>query len=118
MTTNDSEPTANRKRPRKTKAERDAELAAQAAAEAAKPIDPIVWMILGGLLLFVALWTWLDPVTFAEAGQAKDWSVFQLVPLLLVRVFGKTPAVIIMTVLGLLPLAWGIKGWLRKRFRS
>lgn len=109
-----------RKRKRKTnakRAERQAERIAQADANLDKPIDPLVWILLGGVLLFIALFTWLDPVTLAEANQqGREWSWFQLVPLFLVRTFGHTPAVIIMTVLGLLPLGWGIIGWLRKRF--
>jgi hypothetical protein len=116
MTTSDSEPPPKRKR--RTKAEIEAERQAQAAAEAAKPIDPLIWIILGGLILFVALWTWLDPVTFAEAGQPANQSIFQLVPLLLIRLMGRTPAIVSLTLLGGIPLAWGIIGWLRKRIRG
>ncbi len=110
----DPQPTPKSRRRRQTKAERDAER----AAEAAKPIDPVVWMILGALILFVALWTWLDPVSFAEAGQPADQSIFQLVPLFLIRIFGKAPAVILLTILGGIPLVWGIVGWMKKCFGS
>ena len=109
------EPAPKPKRKRKSAAEKEAERLAQARADAARPVDPLIWIIVGGLILFVALWTWLDPVTFAEAGQSKDQSIFQLVPLFMIRIFGRMPAVIILTVLGGLPLAWGIIGWLRKR---
>ncbi|MEO8395535.1 MAG: hypothetical protein ABI700_21250 [Chloroflexota bacterium] len=115
MTTTDPEPTPKPKRPRKTAAEREAERQAQMAAEAAKPIDPIIWIILGALILFVALWTFLDPVTFANAGQPSSQSIFQLVPLFMVKIFGRTLAIVILTVLGGIPLVWGIVGWLRKR---
>ncbi len=85
------------------------------AAQADKPIDPRVWIILGGLILFVALWTWLDVRTFAEAGQPSDQSIFQLVPLLLIQIFGEMPAVIILVVLGGIPFVYGVIGWLRSR---
>ena len=111
-----SEPKPKPKRKRRTKAEIAAERKAEAAAEVAKPIDPMVWVIIGGLILFVALWTWLDPVTFANAGQTQDQSIVQYVPLLMIRIFGKTPAILILSVLGGIPLVWGVIGWLRKRF--
>jgi hypothetical protein len=100
-----------KRRKRKTKAEREAEL----AAEMAKPIDPRVWILLGGLILFVALCILVDPVGFAEAGQPKDQGILYLIPLLLIRIFGKNLAVLIITVLGVVPLLWGIIGWLRSR---
>jgi hypothetical protein len=114
MNAADPEPTPKRKR--RTRAEIEADRQAQMAAEAAKPIDPIIWVVLGVLILFFAFWTWLDPVTFAEAGQPKDQSILQLVPLLLIRFVGRTLAILILTVLGGIPLVWGIVGWLRKRF--
>ena len=115
MSTADPKP----KRPRKSKAEREAARAECIAAEeraAAKPIDPRIWMTLGALLLFIALWTWLDSVSFAEAGQAKDQSIFQLVPLFLIRTLGKESAVLILTIVGGIPFLSGLIGWLRKRF--
>lgn len=116
MTPSDPEPAPKPRRRRSTRAAREQARAAQAAADSAKPIDPVVWIILGGLILFVAFWTWADPVTFAEAGQPSSQSVFQLVPLFMIRIFGRTPAVIILLVLGGIPLAWGMYGWLRRRF--
>ncbi|MCC6804683.1 MAG: hypothetical protein IT319_17505 [Anaerolineae bacterium] len=112
--TADPELTPKPKRKRKTKAEREAERQAEAAANAAKPIDPVIWIIVGAGILFFALWTWLDPITFATAGQNP--SIFQLIPVVMIRIFGETPAILILTVLGVIPLAFGIIGWLRKRF--
>ncbi len=111
MTPVEPEPTPKRKR--KTKAQRDAEREAQASS--AKPTDPMVWIILGGLILFLALWTALDPQGLADAAQPADQSIVQYVPLLLIHLFGRTPAIVLLTVLGGVPLAWGMIGWLRKR---
>lgn len=110
----DPEPAPKPTRKRKTKAQREAERQAEAAANAAKPIDPLIWIIVGAGILFFALWTWLDPITFANAGQNP--SIFQLIPVVMIRIFGQTLAIIILTVLGIIPLVWGIVGWLRKRF--
>ncbi len=118
MTTSEPEPPPKPKRKRRTKAEIEAERQAQAAAEAAKPIDPMVWIILGGLILFLALWTVLDPAGLADAGQPADQSIIQFVPLLLIRLVGRTPAIVILTVLGGIPFGWGVIGWLRKRTRG
>jgi len=123
MTTPDPEttPQPKPKRPRKTKAEREAARAAKIAAEEAanaKPIDPRVWLLLGALLLFIAAWTWLDPVSFAEAGQAKDWSIFQLIPVYLIRTLGKEPAVLILSIVGAIPFLSGLIGLLRQRFST
>ena len=103
--------TPDPKRRRKTKAEREAE----AAAVADRPIDPLIWIILGALILFMAFWTWVDPVTFAEAGSASNQNVLQLVPLLMIRLFGMPVGAIILTVIGLIPFGFGVIGWLRNR---
>lgn len=111
--TADSDPKPKRKR--QTKAEREAADAARRAELAAQPIDPLIWILLGAALLFVALMTWLDPVTLANAGNNP--SIFQFIPVLMIRIFGHTPASIILTVLGAVPLVFGIIGWLRKRVK-
>ncbi|MBI1257791.1 MAG: hypothetical protein GC204_10005 [Chloroflexi bacterium] len=116
MTTPDLEPTPKPKRKRRSKAEIEAARQAEAAAEAAKPIDPMIWIILGGLLLVVAAWIWLDPVSFANAGQPADQGFLQIIPSFMVRIFGKTPTVLILAIPGTLSLIWGVIGWLRKRF--
>jgi hypothetical protein len=109
--TADPEPPPKRKR--RTKAEREAADAAHRAELAAQPIDPLVWILLGVALLFVAVMTWLDPVTLANAGNNP--SILQFIPVLLIRILGHTPASILLTVLGAIPLVWGIVGWVRKR---
>jgi hypothetical protein len=116
MTTPDPTPKPGRKR--KSRAEREAARQAALASEAAKPIDPIIWIILGGLILFIAAFTYLDPVTLAEAGQPSDWSPLQLVPLFLISLFGKTATVCGLTALGGISLAAGVFGWLRKRLQD
>jgi hypothetical protein len=119
MSASDPESNPQPKRKRRTQAEIEAERQAQAqaaAAEAAKPIDPVVWIILGVLILFLTLWIVIDTESFASAGQPKDQGILQLIPLLLINAIGKTPTVILLTILGGVPLVWGIAGWLRKRF--
>lgn len=112
--TADPEPPPKRKR--RTKAERKAAEAAHRAELAAQPIDPLVWILLGVALLFVAVMTWLDPVTLANSGNNP--SILQFIPALMIRIFGHTLASIILTVLGAIPLVWGIAGWVRKRMGS
>lgn len=109
-----ADPTPKRKR--KTRAEREAERQAEAAANAAKPIDPLVWILLGGALLFVALMTWIDPETLANAGSNP--SILQFIPVLLIGMFGHTVASILLTAAGAIPLVFGVVGWLRKRARG
>jgi hypothetical protein len=111
MTTSD--PSLQPKRKRRTKAEIEAERQAQMRAEADKPIDPLVWVLLGAAILFIAFFAWVDPVTLAESGNNP--SIFQYIPAILARMIGETPAAIVLTVLGAVPLLWGIVGWLRKR---
>ena len=43
------------KPPRKTKTEREAERQAKLKAEIDKPIYPIIWILLGGVLLLITL---------------------------------------------------------------
>jgi drug/metabolite transporter (DMT)-like permease len=83
--------------------------------EAAKPIGPLIWLILGGLLLVIGGFIYLDPMSFAEAGQASDNSFLRIFFVILVSVLGKNPTAIVLSVLGLLSLGWGIRGWLRNK---
>jgi hypothetical protein len=47
-----------------------------------------------------------------------DWSPLQLVPLFLIRLFGKPATVCGLTALGGLSLAAGVYGWLRNRLNK
>ncbi len=121
MNPSDSEPPSKSKRKRRTRAEIEAERQAKADAEAEaadEPIDPKVWIIFGGLILIIAAWTWLDPTSFAEAGQTSDRNILQYLPLLLIQLVGRNPALIILILLGGIPLIWGIVGWVRKHLGS
>jgi len=103
---------AKPRRKRKTKAEQEAER----LAEINKPIDPLVWHLLGGLLLVVALCIFFDPIGFATAGQPGGEGMWiRDVLVIIVGVLGKNPTAIILTALALLSLGWGVRGWLRKR---
>jgi hypothetical protein len=99
-------------RKRKTQAEKDAER----LAEINKPVDPKIWLFLGGLLLFVAVFIFLDPITFAEAGQPGGEGMWiRDVLVILVGILGKTPTVIILGALSLISFGLGIRGWLTQR---
>ena len=99
-------------RKRRTKAEIDA----ARAAEADKPIDPVIWLILGGLLLFVAGCIFFDPIGFASAGQSQtDGMWIRDILVIVVGIFGKNPTALILAVVALLSLGWGVRGWLQKR---
>src|SRR5205085_2130778 len=93
----------------------EAERQARITVEINRPIDPVVWIILGGLILFITGLTYLDSMLIADAGQPKDFSLFQLLPALLVRLFGRMPTVIGLGLLGGFSLVAGVIGWLRKR---
>ena len=104
------------KRSRPTKAEREAERAAkERARELAKykPIDPRIWIALGAIVLLIALWVWLDPVTFEQAQQGHNGGIFFAIPSGLIAFFTKTPVVIILTIIGVIPFLSGVIGWIR-----
>jgi hypothetical protein len=115
-TTTDAVELEKPKRRRKTKAEKEAARMARAKAEAEKPLDPKLWFTLGGILLVIAGFIYVDPVTFAEAGQSHSegmWIRDLLV--ILVGILGKTPTVIILAVIGVLSLGMGVWGWVDAR---
>jgi hypothetical protein len=104
--------TAKRKRRRKTNAEQEA----ARLAEADKPIDPKVWYVFGGILLAIAGFIYVDPVTFAEAGTSGNSGMWiRDVLVIFVGILGKTPTVLILAVIGLLSLGMGVWGWLDAR---
>lgn len=104
--------TAKPVRKRKTQAEKEAER----RAEIDKPIDPLVWHLLGGLLLVVALCIFFDPIGFATAGQPGSEGMWiRDVLVIIVGVLGKNPTVIILGALALISFGLGVRGWLNKR---
>lgn len=109
------EPEHKPRRKRKTKAEKEAERAAE-IAELNKPIDPIIWILLGAPLLLVAACVYFDPIGFSNALQPSDQNWIFVILTFAVGIFGKNPTTLILTVIGLLSLGWGTIGWLRKRF--
>ena len=110
-----AEAEAKPKHKRKTKAEKEVERMAQAKAEAEKPIDPQVWLLLGGILLFLGVCIYVDPIGFAEAGKVGNVGLLQMILVFVTGFIGKNPTAVILGIVGLLSLGWGVRGWLRKR---
>ena len=103
---------AKPKRRRKTNAEKEA----ARLADAEKPIDPKVWYVFGGILLGIAGFIYVDPVTFAEAGTSGNSGMWiRDVLVILVGILGKTPTVLVLAAVGLLSIAMGVWGWLDAR---
>ena len=111
--TDSPEPQA--KRPRRTKAEREAERQAKLKAEIDKPIDPVVWIFLGMILLVVTLAMFLDPYGATDT-QTRGAEGVQFVLAIIYSILGKNLATALLGGLGGLSLIVGIIGWLRKRF--
>ena len=64
----------------------------------------------------MALFIYVDPVTFAEAGQTGGEGMWiRDVLVIFVGILGKTPTVMILGAVSLLSIGWGIRGWLRQR---
>ena len=104
------------KRKRKTKAQKEADRMARMKADAEKPLDPKIWFTLGAILLGIAGFIYIDPVTFANAGNSGNsgmWIRDLLV--ILVGILGKTPTVVVLAVIGLLSIGMGVWGWLDAR---
>jgi hypothetical protein len=103
------------RRKRKTKAEKEAERMAKMAAEADKPIDPQIWLTLGGILLLLGVCIYVDPVGFADASQqTRGTTWIQVILEFAVAFAGKNPTAAVLSIIGLLSLGWGIRGWLRQ----
>ena len=101
-------------RKRKSKAEREAELAAKQAVEAAKPMDPRFWFVVGGALLIVGLCVYFDPVNFGDGSQVRDnWLI--LIIQVMIAGLGKNPVAFGFGGLGLALIGWGIRSWLMQR---
>ena len=103
------------KRPRNSKAERDAERQAKLKAEADKPIDPLVWVLFGGILLAVTMFMFLDPYGSTNT-QTRGAEGVQIVLAVIYGVLGKNLATLLLGGIGTISLVWGIIGWLKKRF--
>jgi hypothetical protein len=100
------------KRRHKTQAEKEA----ARKAEAEKPLDPKIRFILGSIVLIIAGFIYIDPVTFAEAGNSRGEGMWiRDVLVILVGILGKTPTVLILTAIGLLSVGMGVWGWLDAR---
>ncbi|MEO8612632.1 MAG: hypothetical protein ABI690_32360 [Chloroflexota bacterium] len=101
---------------RKTPAEKEAERIARMKAEAEKPLDPKIWFALGAILLIVAGFIYIDPVTFAEAGNSgNDGMWVRDVLVLIVGILGHVPTVLVLAVIGLLSIGMGVWGWMDAR---
>jgi len=109
------EPDIKPKRPRKSKVEREAEHQAKLKAEVDKPIDPVVWILLGAVLLVVTLFMFLDPYGSTNT-QTRGAEGVQIVLAIIYGILGKNLATILLGGLGGLSLVVGIVGWIRKRF--
>lgn len=112
--TDSTEPEGLPKRPRKTKAEREAERQAKLQAEADKPIDPVVWILLGGVLVVVTLFMFLDPYGSTNT-QTRGAEGVQFVLAIIYSILGKNLATLLLGGLGSISLIVGIIGWLNKR---
>jgi len=113
--TDSPEPEATAKRPRKTKTEREAERLAKMKAEADKPIDSMVWILLGGILLIVTLVMFLDPYGSTNT-QTRGAEGVQIVLAIIYGILGKILTTLLLGGLGAISLIVGIIGWLKKRF--
>ena len=109
------EPEAVPKRPRKSKAEREAERQAKLKAEADKPIEPMVWILFGGILLLVTLFMFLDPYGSTNT-QTRGAEGVQIVLAIIYGILGKNLATLLLGSIGSISLIVGIIGWLKKRF--
>ena len=113
--TDSPEPKTTPTPPRKTKAEREAERQAKLKSETDKPIDPIVWILLGAVLLVVTLFMFLDPYGSTNT-QTRGAEGVQFVLAIIYGVLGKNLATLLLGSIGTISLIVGIIGWLKKRF--
>ena len=84
-------------------------------AEADKPIDPVVWILLGGILLVVTLFMFLDPYGSTNT-QTRGAEGVQIVLAIIYGILGKNLATALLGGIGAISLIVGIMGWLKKRF--
>ena len=108
------EPEAIPKRSRKTKAERETEHQAKLKAEADKPINPVVWILLGGILMVITLVMFLDPYGSTNT-QTRGAEGVQFVLAIIYGILGKNLATLLLGGISSISLIVGIVGWLKKR---
>ncbi len=111
--TDSPEPQA--KLPRKSKAEREAARQAKLKAELDKPIEPVIWIFLGVILLVVTLAMFLDPYG-STSTQTRGAEGVQIVLAVIYGILGKNLATVVLGGLGGLSLVVGVIGWFKKRF--
>ncbi|MEP6987010.1 MAG: hypothetical protein ABI970_15500 [Chloroflexota bacterium] len=112
--TDSPEQEATPKHPRKTKAEREAERQAKLKAEADKPLDPMIWILFGGILLIVTVVMFIDPFGATDT-QTRGAEGVQFVLAIIYSVLGKNVATLLLGALGSISLIVGIVGWFKKR---
>jgi hypothetical protein len=85
------------------------------AAAVDRPIDAIVWILLGVLLIGVAGFFYLDAPSAAGADTRSGGTGVQIIFDLVYSVLGRNLAFALFAGLGALSLIGGIIGWLKKR---
>jgi hypothetical protein len=98
-----------------TKPRRKRKTSTEQMANANKPIDPKLWFLLGGLIMIPTICIYLDPVSFASAGQSQSsgmWIRDLLV--MVVALLGRNPTVILLTALAAISFGWGLREWLKQ----
>lgn len=88
------------------------------AADADKPIDPVVWIFLGVLLIVVAAFFYLDSASASGADTRNGGQAIQIIFDLVYSVLGRNLAFALFGGVGGLSLIWGIIGWFKKRSGS
>ncbi len=87
---------------------------AELKAGAAKPLNPIVWILFGGALVLVAVAMLLDSRSSIET-QTRGAEGVQAVLGLIYRVLGKPAATALFGFTGTLALTAGVVGWVKSR---
>lgn len=80
-----------------------------------KPIDPIVWILLGGLLIVLGGFFYLDTASAGAVDTRNGGSFIQLVFVVIYDALGRNLAFGLFGGLGLLILIFGIRGKLKQR---
>lgn len=103
------------KRPRKTKAEREAERQARLKAEADKPLSASFWALMAGVLLFLTACFYIDILTvmnYRSTSSSSDAATGEIVVFVLGLVYsflGRTWGTVIFGAIGLFCLYKAIR---------